>query len=85
MTRTSGMPSMKKTAKSSTPVRRNKTGPQQEHAAFFETLRGLAEQIQALNQQDVIEYTPVVESTIRSRDRDIQCPSVRVRSPAFAS
>lgn len=62
----------KETAKSSTTVRRKKTDPLQEHAAFFETIRGLAEQIQALNQRAVIEYTPVVEAILRSGDRDIR-------------
>lgn len=60
------------TAKSSKPARRKKTDPLQDHAAFFETLRGLAEQLQALNRQAVIEYTPVVEAIIRSGDRDIR-------------
>ena len=62
----------KETAKSSTSVRRKTTGTQQEQAAFFETIRGLAEQIQALNQQAVIQYTPVVGTIIRSGDSDIR-------------
>ena len=63
---------MKKTAKSSTPVRRKKTGAQKDHAALFESICGIADQLQALHQQAVIEYTPVVQSIIRSGDRDIR-------------
>ena len=67
-------PNMKKmkTAKSSTPVRRKKTGSQQEHAALLESFRGLAERLQALNRRAVTEYTPVVEAILRSGDRDIR-------------
>jgi hypothetical protein len=63
---------MKKTAKSSTPVRRKKTGTQKEHAALFESICGIAEQLQALNQQAVIAYAPLAETIIRSGDRDIR-------------
>lgn len=62
----------KKPAKSSKPVRRKKTDPLQEYAAFFETIRGLAEQLQALNQRAVIAYAPLVEAILRSGDRDIR-------------
>ncbi len=63
---------MKITANSTTPVRRKKTGSQQEHAALLESFRGLAEQLQALNQRAVIAYAPLVEAILRSGDRDIR-------------
>jgi hypothetical protein len=37
---------------------------------LFQSVRAIAESIQALNRQAVAEYTPVVESIIRSRSRD---------------
>ena len=37
---------------------------------MFEAIRGLAEQLQALNQQAVMAYTPVVDDILRSRSRD---------------
>lgn len=33
-------------------------------------IRGLAEALTALNQQAVLEYTPVIESILRARSRD---------------
>lgn len=40
--------------------------------AMFETVRGLAESINALSQQAVQAYTPVIEDIIRSRSHDIR-------------
>jgi hypothetical protein len=37
---------------------------------FFQSIRGIAESIQSLNRQAVREYTPVVESILRSRSKD---------------
>lgn len=37
---------------------------------MFESIRGLAEQLQALNQQAVLVYTPIVDDILRSRSRD---------------
>jgi hypothetical protein len=37
---------------------------------LFESIRGLAEQLQALNQQAVLAYTPIVEDILHSRSRD---------------
>jgi hypothetical protein len=36
----------------------------------FQTIKGLAESIQLLNQQAVREYTPVVENILRTRSHD---------------
>jgi len=36
----------------------------------FQTIKGLAESIQSLNQQAVREYTPVVENILRTRSHD---------------
>ena len=37
---------------------------------LFQSIRGLAEGVQSLNQQAVREYTPIVEDILRSRSRD---------------
>ncbi len=37
-----------------------------------ESIRGLVERLQSLNRQAVREYTPVVESILRSGSRDIR-------------
>ncbi len=39
---------------------------------LLESLSGLAESLQTLNQQAVREYTPVVESIVRTRSRDVR-------------
>jgi hypothetical protein len=38
---------------------------------LLECLKGFAESLQSLNKQAVREYTPIVESILRSRSRDI--------------
>ncbi len=38
---------------------------------LLESLSGLAESMRSLNRQAVREYTPVVESIVRTRSRDI--------------
>ncbi|MEI8138565.1 MAG: hypothetical protein WCI03_01715 [bacterium] len=37
---------------------------------MFESIRGLAEQLQALNQQAVLAYTSIVDDILRSSSRD---------------
>jgi hypothetical protein len=37
---------------------------------LLQSLRGFAESLQALNQQAVREYTPIVDGILRSRSRD---------------
>jgi hypothetical protein len=37
---------------------------------MFESIRGLAEQLQDLNKKAVVAYTPVVDDILRSRSRD---------------
>jgi hypothetical protein len=37
---------------------------------MFKSIRGLAEQLQVLNQQAVLAYTPIVDDILRSRSRD---------------
>jgi len=41
-----------------------------DYANTLESIRGLARSLQAVNQQAVREYTPVVETILRSRSRD---------------
>jgi hypothetical protein len=43
-----------------------------DHEDLLQSLRGLAEGLRSLNQQAVREYSPVVESILRSRSRDIK-------------
>ena len=38
----------------------------------LQSIRHLAEQLQSLNQRAVLEYTPIVESILRSASRDVQ-------------
>ena len=39
---------------------------------LLQSLKGFAESLQSLNQQAVREYTPIVESILRCRSRDIR-------------
>jgi hypothetical protein len=41
-----------------------------ESESLFQSIRGIAEGIQALNQQAVREYTPIVDGILRSQSRD---------------
>jgi len=41
-----------------------------DYDALFQSIRGIAESLQSLNQQAVREYTPVVERILLSRSRD---------------
>lgn len=42
-----------------------------DYDSLFQSIKGLAETLQSLNQQAVREYTPVVENILRSRSHDI--------------
>ncbi len=42
-----------------------------DYDSLLQSLKGFAESLQSLNQQAVREYTPIVESILRSRSRDI--------------
>jgi hypothetical protein len=42
-----------------------------ESSSLFESIRGLAESLVALNHRAVQQYTPIVEAILRSRSRDI--------------
>jgi hypothetical protein len=41
-----------------------------DYDALFQSIKGIAESLQSLNQQAVREYTPVVASILRSRSCD---------------
>lgn len=41
------------------------------HDDSLHSLRGLAEQMRAISQQAVAQYTPVVETILRTRSRDV--------------
>jgi len=41
-----------------------------DYDTMFQSIREIAESLQSLNQQAVREYTPIVESILRSRSRD---------------
>ena len=41
-----------------------------DYHALFQSIKGIAESLRSLNQQAVREYTPVVESILRSQNRD---------------
>jgi hypothetical protein len=41
-----------------------------DYDTMFQSIREIAESLQSLNQQAVREYTPVVESILRSQSRD---------------
>jgi hypothetical protein len=43
-----------------------------DYDALFQSIKGIAESLQSLNQQAVLEYTPIVEGILRSRSRDTQ-------------
>jgi len=42
-----------------------------DYDSLFESVKGIVEQIQLLNQQAVREYTPIVEGILRSQSRDV--------------
>jgi hypothetical protein len=42
------------------------------YASMLKSIRGLAERLQALNQEAVRQYTPLVDAILRSNSRDIR-------------
>jgi hypothetical protein len=60
---------MPRTTKPS-PPKRHKGTRISDYANLLESIRGLAGSLRALNQQAVREYTPAVETILRSRSRD---------------
>ena len=41
------------------------------HDVVFKAIKGIAEDLQLLNQRALLEYTPIVESIINSNSRDV--------------
>jgi len=41
------------------------------YESLFQSIKGIAESLQALNQQALREYTPIVEDILRFRSRDV--------------
>jgi hypothetical protein len=64
--------SQKRNAQPRTTRRKNNTSKNatRTYAAVVESIRGLAESIQGLNQQAVLEYAPIVEAILRTSSRD---------------
>lgn len=61
----------KRTLKKMNKVSKRNTGSgKRQYNDLVESISGIAEQLQCLNKQAVQEYSPIVESIIRSRSRD---------------
>ena len=43
-----------------------------DYDAMFESVRGLAESLRSLSQQAVVQYAPIVEAIIHTRNRDVR-------------
>jgi hypothetical protein len=65
------MPAKNKTPQKSPPTPEREAGAAG-YDDLLQSITGLAADLQALNQQAVGQYTPIVENILRSRSRDIR-------------